>query len=205
MTVGDLCDDLTRYIQSHPKQYKDQYNAIYRVRRVKEAFGDRLAKSIRPFEIADWLDSLNRAPATLNHFKVAWSSIYRYGKELDKVDVNPAREVRLKRVNNGVIRFLTPAEEKRIRAVLQHPIDACGPNNEQRKRRLLHRVYELDIALGTGMRRGEQYGLRWRDIDFERRVIILVDTKNGDNRTVPMIDDVIFAFRELKKFATASS
>jgi integrase len=38
--------------------------------------------------------------------------------------------------------------------------------NERRKKRLLHRIYELDIALGTGMRKGEQYGLRWSDIDF---------------------------------------
>ena len=51
------------------------------------------------------------------------------------------------------------------------------------------------------MRKGEQYGLLWSDIDFDRRVITLRDTKNGSSRTVPMIDDVVSAFRQLKKLS----
>ena len=77
-----------------------------------------------------------------------------------------------------MIRFLKPEEEKRLRAVLQRAVDACGPQNERRHKRLLHRIYELDIALGTGMRKDEQYGLTWPDIDFDRRVITLRNTKN---------------------------
>ena len=60
---------------------------------IKKVFGDRPAASIRPYEIADWLDSLGRVPATVNRYKVTLSSIYRYGKQRDKVQVNPAREV----------------------------------------------------------------------------------------------------------------
>jgi integrase len=66
---------------------------------------------------------------------------------------------------------------------------------------LMHRIYELDIALGTGMRKGEQYGLTWGDLDFKHRVITLRDTKNGSTRTVPMIDDVVNAFRKLRTMA----
>lgn len=51
------------------------------------------------------------------------------------------------------------------------------------------------------MRKGEQYGLRWNDIDFSRSVITLSDTKNGSSRTVPMIEDVCRAFRALKELA----
>jgi integrase len=132
---------------------------------------------------------------------VTFSSLYRYGKQRDKVNVNPAREVSQHKLNNAVIRFLKPDEEKRLRAVLQNAVDACGPQNEQRRKRLLHRIYELDIAIGTGMRKGEQYGLLWSDIDFDLRVITLRDTKNGSNRNVPMIDDVFSAFKQLKKLA----
>ena len=63
----------------------------------------------------------------------------------------------------------------------------------------MHRIFELDIALGTGMRKGEQYGLRWSDVDLVRQVITFQDTKNGTSRTVPMIDDVWEAFLELSK------
>ena len=65
----------------------------------------------------------------------------------------------------------------------------------------VHRNYELDIALGTGMRKGKQYGHRWSDIDFSRRAITLRDTKNGSSRTVPMIEDVYRSFRALKGLA----
>ena len=64
-----------------------------------------------------------------------------------------------------------------------------------------HRIAELDVALGTGMRKGEQYGLRWRDIDFKQKSILLRDTKNKSSRTVPMIDDVVNAFKELRKLS----
>lgn len=199
--IAELCDDLLRHIQSKPNVYKDQRNPPYRVGMIKKVFGDRPATSIRPYEIADWLDSLGRAPATVNRYKVTLSSIYRYGKQRDKVQVNPAREVAQQKLNNGIVLYLKPDEEKRLRAVLQKAVDACGPQNEQRRKRLQHRIYELDVALGTGMRKGEQYGLRWSDIDFDRRVITLRDTKNGSSRTVPMIDDVVSAFRQLKKLS----
>ena len=199
--LSELCDDLLRHIQSKPNVYKDQRNPPFRIGLIREKFGDRPAASIRPYEIADWLDSLKRAPATLNRYKVTLSSIYRYGKQRDKVRVNPAREVSQQKLNNGVIRYLKPEEEKRLRAVLQKAVDACGPQNERRKKRLIHRIYELDIALGTGMRKGEQYGLTWGDLDFKLRVITLRDTKNGSSRTVPMIDDVLNAFRKLRTMA----
>lgn len=199
--LAELCDDMLRHIQSKPNVYKDQRNPPYRIGLIRKTFGDRPAASIRPYEIADWLDSLGRAPATVNRYKVTLSAIYRYGRQRDKVQVNPAREVKQHKLNNGVIRYLKPEEEKRLRTVLQDAVDACGPQNEQRQKRLIHRILELDVALGTGMRKGEQYGLVWSDIDFDRRVITLRDTKNGSSRTVPMIDDVLSAFRHLKKLS----
>ena len=201
--VSELCDDLLYHIQSKPNVYKDQRNPPYRIGLIREKFGNRIAASIRPYEIADWLDSMAKAPATINRYKVTFSSLYRYGKQRDKVNVNPAREVSQQKLNNGVIRFLMPEEEKRLRAVLQVAIASCGAQNERRMKRLLHRIYELDIALGTGMRKGEQYGLRWSDVDLTRRVITLRDTKNGTCRSVPMIEDVVKAFKGLKALSLA--
>jgi integrase len=196
--VSELCDDLLRHIQSKPNVYKDQRNPPYRIGLIREKFGDRIAASIRPYEISDWLDSLDRAPATINRYKVTFSSLFRYGKQRDKVGVNPAREVSQQKLRNGVVRYLRPEEEKRLRVVLNSAVNECGPQNDRRRKRLLHRIYELDIALGTGMRKGEQYGLRWSDVDFSRGVITLSDTKNGSSRTVPMIEDVYRAFQALK-------
>ena len=56
--VSELCDDLLRHIQSKSNLYKDQRNPPYRIGLIRAKFGDRPAVSIRPFEIADWLDGL---------------------------------------------------------------------------------------------------------------------------------------------------
>jgi integrase len=198
---GDLCDGLLKHIQRNPTEYKDQLNPPQRINRIKNAFGDRQAASIEPHEITEWLDAElhGLAPATKNRYKAMLSAIFTFGVEgKHKLKVNPARSLKQRKVNNGVIRYLLPAEEKRLRAVLQRDVDACGPQNERLKKHLLHRIYELDVAIGTGMRKGEQYNLTWPDINFEQGELIARDTKNGTDRTVIMIDHVVEAFKGLQ-------
>jgi site-specific recombinase XerD len=196
---GHLCDGLLKHIAKNPTEYKDQRNPPQRIGLIKKSFGHRQAASIKPSEITDWLDSLEEsAPATKNRYKAMFSAIFTYGKERDKITVNPARDVKQRKVNNGVIRYLSPAEEKRLRAVLQKDVDACGPRNERLRKHMLHRIYEFDIALKTGMRKGEQYSLVWPDVHFDRAEITARDTKNGTDRTVIMIDDVAEAMKALE-------
>jgi hypothetical protein len=59
--------------------------------------------------------------------------------------------VRQKREENGIVRWLTDAEETALRAVID-PVH----------------LPELDIALGTGMRLSEQFELTWEQVDFAR-------------------------------------
>jgi len=186
VTVGELCDDLLRHIRRNPQDYKDQRNPPYRIGLVRAKFGNRSATTVQPFEIADWLDDMeDLAPATRNRLKVTVSAIYRRGKERGRVNVNPARDVKQKRVNNAVVRYLKRDEEDRIRAVLQKAVDSCPPENQRRRERLLHRIYELDVSLGSGMRKGEQYGIVWPDVNFDDRTITARDTKNGETRVIP--------------------
>jgi integrase len=45
----------------------------------------------------------------------------------------------------------------------------------------------FELAASTGLRRGELFALRWRDIDFEERQIRVVDSKTkAGERVVPM-------------------
>jgi integrase len=59
---------------------------------------------------------------------------------------------------------------------------------------------ELDISLGTGMRLSEQYGsrLRWKNVDFQQRVVDLSKTKNYTARIIPMNASVFAAFEARK-------
>lgn len=61
--------------------------------------------------------------------------------------------------------------------------------------------YELYLcvlmALCTGARKSEILKLAWQNTDLENKAIYFLDTKNGDDRTIPIPDILFF---ELKKF-----
>jgi hypothetical protein len=61
------------------------------------------------------------------------------------------------------------------------------------------RIGELDIALGIGMRKGEQHGPQWKDVDLAEGPISLHHAKNGRTRAVCMIDDVVDAFQKFRE------
>ncbi len=54
----------------------------------------------------------------------------------------------------------------------------------------------VQIALETGMRSSEITGLRLRQVDTERRLVRLVDTKNDSARTVPMTREAQVLFQQ---------
>ncbi|MFH1435574.1 MAG: site-specific integrase, partial [Pseudomonadota bacterium] len=85
--------------------------------------------------------------------------------------MNPARGVKPLREPPGRMKFLSP-EQARIL------LDACPP----------HIKLLVLLLMMSGMRLGEAIRLLWDDIDFERNVIIVRDSKIGERREVPMTD-----------------
>jgi integrase len=57
----------------------------------------------------------------------------------------------------------------------------------------------VQLALETAMRRGELLSLRWEYIDLERRTAHLVNTKNGEGRTVPLSTGAIQILKSLPR------
>lgn len=53
------------------------------------------------------------------------------------------------------------------------------------------------LAIETGMRRSELLGLTWDRIDLNNRTAYLVDTKNGDTRTVPLSAKAVNVIKSL--------
>lgn len=60
------------------------------------------------------------------------------------------------------------------------------------------------LALATAMRQGELLSLDWRNIDFERKVARLQDTKNGERRDVPLSSEAIKALKSLPRNLSGS-
>ena len=112
----------------------------------------------------------NWAPSTVNHHRSLISLAYQLGIRNGKVTSNPARATKHRKEDNTRIRFLTHEEEARLRAV----VVAKWPQH----------IAEVDLALHTGLRRSEMYGLDWTDVDVARRFLKVRRGKNGSGRHV---------------------
>lgn len=82
------------------------------------------------------------------------------------------------------IRWLSADEETKLRAVIQTEYPDELP--------------ALDLALHTGMRLSEQYGLAWDCVDLERRQITIPRSKHGDIRYIPLDNTALAAFVTLR-------
>jgi len=66
-------------------------------------------------------------------------------------------------------------------------------------RRRGRRVAGAVVApLSTGARKSEILGITWSNVDFQRRMIRLLETKNGESRAVPLVG---FARQEIQRLA----
>jgi integrase len=135
---------------------------------LQEWFGIRQADSLGVQEIERRLcaaaDSHNWAASTFNHYRSLLMLVYREGRRMGKVSVNPAREVRHRHEDNSRVRQLSAGKEKALRSAIRRKCRWHEP--------------ELDLALSTGLRKGNQYLLDWNMVDWNRRMLNIPRTKN---------------------------
>jgi len=124
-----------------------------------------------------------RRPGTVNRELTLLSSAFSLAVKYDKAESNPCRKVDLFRLDNLRYRYLQPEEEPRLMAQLDGPRAHLKP--------------AVIVALGTGMRMGEQLQMKRHQVDFLRNIVTARNTKNGRPRDIPMNDDVREALAEL--------
>jgi integrase len=90
--------------------------------------------------------------STLNRYRSLVSSIFTWAIQIGRLDVNPMGAVKRYRENPSRVRYLLDDEEKRLRDVIRRDCPA--------------REAEFDLALYTGMRKGEQLTMKWADVDL---------------------------------------
>ncbi len=148
--------------------------------------GKNLISEITP-EIIRWelKAKKQKAPATYNKHLAVISAILDFAtlQQEDEdiaeqyISVNPCREVRSLKIDNKRVRYLSDEEKPR----LLKSAHAIGGKF----------YLKVLMALTTGMRKGELERLRWNDIDFERDLALLHDTKNGMARHTPIPDVIL--------------
>jgi site-specific recombinase XerD len=180
-----LVDEALKFSEA---SHRDQRVFAQRLEFTREYFGQRVADSITPADIAEWFtkmaDERDWTPATINRYRAAMSKAFKIGIQNGKITVNPARLVPQRKEPAGKLRYLTDEEEVRLRLALK-----SRP----------YSIPQLDIALHTGMRKSEQFSVTWDQVDFTQKFLHLSATKNGSDRYVSLNSEAIRALNSLKE------
>ena len=200
-----------------------------------KAFGARRIESITADQIQKWRDMFAkqtddagnqlRSRKTVNKIVVQMHAIFEHAIEHHGLVVNPVSRVKRLREFNDTARFdfFSPDEVDVLvaaaaRGAHRDPRRPAVSDEEQALRSFEDQqdaaIY-LTAAL-TGLRRGELLALRWADVDFEQSSIRVYEgysanttghTKSRKSRTVPMVEMVADALRQIKKrpYLTAST
>lgn len=192
VTFGDLTQDaLTHSRETNGKRSTAELDLKLRI--IGEHFDGLPANEITKSDIQQWFleQSEERAwsPATRNRYHAAFSLVFRVAVENGKLTGNPAARLKRKAEHNDRIRFLSADEESRLMAALRDGWPRYLP--------------AFLISIHTGMRAGEQFGLRWSDVSLERKLITLHRTKAGKTRHIPLNSIALAALRELQPLQAA--
>lgn len=192
-TFGDMID---RYILDVIPNRNDQQKQTALANWWKDKFGAYWLADITPAKIAEARDELlrgvtyrgtKRTPATVVRYMACLSHVYTIVvNEWGWLENNPVKKVKKPTESRGRVRFLDEGERERL-------LKACREGENP----FLYPV--VILAISTGMRHGEIMGITWKDVDLERGVIVLHETKNGERRAVALVGHALELVKGLSK------
>lgn len=173
ITLKDLLIDYRKHVTIKKKSYCSEYYRIERL--IKHKLSRKFIHAITVIDIRNLQDELIKkvSPSTVNKYIVQVSVVLNYAvKVLDVyLPFNVCRNVkRLKEPEFNDTRVSIQDELKLLKAA------------EQSKLICLKAM--IIIAVDCGLRRGEIFKLKRKDVDFNNATAKLRDTKNGTTRTV---------------------
>jgi integrase len=179
---------LERYTEYSKTNKRGFYNERYRLRQLAKYFGKRKLSELTRWDAETFKIEMSRrvAPATVNRLLGNLKHILSMAVEWGALSNNPFVGVKLLRVPKRSERILTKDEEGKL-------LDACDQIHTPRLRS------SVLMALNTGMRRGEIYGLRWEHVDCPNRSIKVIDGKTEQcERRIPMNDTLFESLSNLQ-------
>lgn len=140
---------------------------------VRPLLGGFRASKLSPLDMARLRKTMEgRAAATVWNVLELVRRIVNFGT---KAGLCPALTftIEMPKKDNEVVEYLEPEQAARLKAVLDE-----WPSRDAARM--------LEVAMFSGMRRGEVFKLRIRDLDFRAGLISIRDPKGGKTVSVPM-------------------
>jgi integrase len=206
-------------------EHQERRRSIEPLQRLHTNFAEFLERPL--MDITPWLIEKWRAeqrkrgktPAAINRDVTTLRSVLSKAVTWHVIDQHPLGDLKpLKVDQHGTIRYLSDDEERRLRDALRHRDVQIKAGRERgnawrrernyaEKPSLASQTYGdhltplVLLSLNTGARRGELFGVRWNDVNFQTRTLtIRGDTsKSGQTRHIPLNTEalhVLTAWRE---------
>ena len=152
-------------------------NLLSHVRRLEQYFGELDVKNLRPQNLQDYAlvsKTQGRANDTINKDMSILKAAYRLAwKQGELATVPPFPTLKVYNVRQG-----TYTQEEVDRVIAELPAH-YGPL--------------VQFAYLTGRRSGEIRAIKWHDVDFTNKVIVVrqTTTKNGEPDTIPLVGELL--------------
>ena len=159
-----------------------------------ERFGSWFLGAVRSVDVAAWrndLEAVGYSPQSVIHRLASLSNLFTYAEQEMSITLptgNPVRAIRKPAKPKGRDRRLRPGE-----------LDALLRGAAAARSQVVGLPQIITLAVETSMRLGELLGLEWKHIDLVERTAHLVDTKNGESRTVALSSAAVNALRALPR------
>jgi len=143
---------------------------------LKDRFGDKEPQELILLDVDRLRLKLLKtlSPQSVKHTLTLLARIVNYGAKRNMCKPLPFR-IKNPTVNNLKTEDLNTGE-------LQTLLKAIEEDDN------IHARGIMKLAMFTGMRRGEMFKLKWRDINFERGFITIHDPKGGTDQKIPLND-----------------
>ena len=195
--------DVKREVNFRMSSLIERYDKVYGNKKKSGELGDYFVREVDGPAVQRWFGGLTEGGLSdgtaVRHFNVMHHMMEKastiWSKETG-IDRNPADQIEVKRPDDQRERYLSADEIVSLKNCLDQKMYRAGTRDINRTFLRLRMI--VLIALTTGMRIGEIFGLTWSDLRYHEGLIaVRAKLKGGKIRYVPLTPELA---SELRKY-----
>jgi integrase len=158
---------------------------IYQLRKLEEEFGGKNLHELTMWTIEKYKSKRKEkvGPSAINGEIRLLKHFFNKAVEWRKVKDNPAKKIKLLKGEKQRTRFLSQEEAQRLLMCSTEPLRSIAA-----------------VALNTGMRKSEIFSLKWPEVNFDQKLITILDSKNHEIRKIPINETAQRVLKEIPRY-----
>ncbi len=196
--------------------YGTVYHYKFTIKRhLLPSFGKQWISQVSPLDLQRYFDGLlkNLSPVTVATIRAHMSMCFEAAVRLGVISKNPVKQTLHVKNRKPDLKILEESEVERLLAVAKSGEYFRPPKDESAVFNLKRNYLVVLIAVATGMRQGEIFGLTWPCVDMVASKIevkhslqdlpnarVLKAPKNGKSRIITIPDHVADELKEWRAF-----